>query len=82
MYKRKCCIRAGHSGKYEPPKSVKSTLGLLDGVPVPNPAPPPEADAPRPNGDEPLAWLQNPWGAYLKTRVVAKSGLVEALAEF
>ena len=48
VYKRKCCIRAGHSGKYEPPKSVKPTLGLLDGVAVPNPAPPPEANAPRP----------------------------------
>ena len=68
VLKRKRLVHAGCGSTYEPPEMGHLVLGLLNGVPVEDPCPPPP--------------LPNPWQAYLKQRPVAEAGLVAALEAF
>jgi len=65
---RKRLVHAGRGSTYEAPEMGHLVLGLLNGVPVEDPCPPPP--------------LPNPWQAYLKQQPVAKAGLVAALEAF
>ena len=83
VLKRKRLIHAGKSDAYEPPQMGHLILGLLNGVPVPDPAPPEGKGATPPGNDEAdvyAPWIHNPWQTYLKHRAVANSVIVEALA--
>jgi|SaaInlV_125m_DNA_1040241.scaffolds.fasta_scaffold01766_6 hypothetical protein len=73
LLKRKRLIHNGKSSAYELPAMGNPILGSSGDVA--NRAPPPD-------GEEPLSWLRDPWGTYLKTRPIARSGLVEALSAF
>jgi hypothetical protein len=65
---RKRLVHAGRGSTYEAPEMGHLVLGLLNGVPVEDPCPPPP--------------LPNPWQAHLKQHPVAKAGLVAALEAF
>lgn len=78
VLKRKRLIYAGTSDVYEPPEMGHLVLGLLDGVPVPDPAPS-LVIAARDEADVYAPWIQNPWQTYLDQKTVANSGVVQAM---
>ena len=69
VLRRKRLIHAGCSSTYEPPEMGHLVLGLLNGVPVDDPTPPPPSRL-------------NPWQTYVQQRELDKSGIVEALRAF
>lgn len=69
VLRRKRLIHAGCSSTYEPPEMGHLVLGLLNGVPVDDPTPPPPSPP-------------NPWQTYVQQRALDKSGIVEALTAF
>ena len=69
VLKRKRLIHAGRGSSYEPPEMGHLVLGLLNGVPVDNPTPPPPSPP-------------DLWRTYLKQRAVDNSGIVERLRAF
>lgn len=78
VLKRKRLIYAGMSDAYEPPDIGHLILGLLDGVPVPDPAASLVILA-QDEADVFASWIRNPWQTYLDQRSVAKSGVVQAM---
>ena len=78
VLKRKRLIHAGKSDAYEPPEIGHLILGLLDGVPVPDPAPP-LVIAARDESDVYAPWVLNPWQTYLDQKSMANSGVVQAM---
>jgi len=78
VLKRKRLIYAGRSDAYEPPEMGHLILGLLDGAPVPDPAPSLVIRS-RNEADVYAPWILNPWQAYLDRKGVANSGVVQAM---
>lgn len=78
VLKRKRLIHAGESDAYEPPEIGHLILGLLDGVPVPESAPPLVVAA-RDEADVYAPWILNPWQTYLDQKGMANSGVVQAM---
>ena len=78
VLKRKRLIYAGESDAYEPPEMGHLILGLLDGVPVPDPAPSLVIRS-RNEADVYAPWILNPWQTYLDHKEMANSGVVQAM---
>ena len=83
VHKRKWLIREGRSDAYKTPEIGNLVLGLLNGVPLADPAPPEgNTDHQYDEDDVYAPWIHNPWDTYLKSRLVANSGLAQALVAF
>ena len=78
VLKRKQLIYAGESDAYKPPEIGHLILGLLDGAPVPDPAPPLVIRS-RDEADIYAPWILNPWQTYLDQKGMANSGVVQAM---